>query len=325
MTIGEFVGLFGGRIRLRTYYVDADGEHPIASAPIPVDLANVTAEAENTFRVLVFASWLQNNSLVRNDYDGIVSKTSVDMSSDVSGSSNRQDSECFDNNAPGRLYGRARGTDGPGDESAAIPAGVFNLKTVQAGGTACIVASVGSLQSLKKQCQQQADIVYYSCHGSHATGDLADLRYNCYSCDSVAAKWADVDIVIIAGCSVLDVADFRSESFSTSTAMKRWWAAGGNSSPGEKWEAKGAKVYLGYAWTAPTDAGGGTSVATTFVGEIASGKDWIEAWKIANDSNDGRNACAIDCRTSHHVYWYWREIGGTATWTSVTKKGTSWK
>jgi hypothetical protein len=151
------------------------------------------------------------------------------------------------------------------------------------------------------------------------------MHHNRYSCDSVTDKWRDVDVVVIAGCSVLDVGSFRAESFGTSTMVKRWWAAGGNASPGEKWETKGAKVYLGYAWTAPTDENGGNAIAASFIQELATGKDWIEAWRIANDCDAGRNACAIDCRNETHVFWYWQEANGIATWTSKRKKGSKWE
>ena len=323
MTVSDFVGLFGGRIRLKAYYVDFDGAHDIAGAAIPISAATTTSQGQNVFHVSVAAGWLQSNGIVRNVDDGIVSKTSIDMSDAATGDSNRQDSDIFDAGIAGRLYGRARGS-GNGNSGAAIPEGAMNLKAIQAAGVANLVAHTTSVNSSAKQCQHQADFVYMSCHGSHATGDIADIHHNRYSCDSATAKWEDVDVVVIAGCSVLDIGNFRSESFSTATMMKRWWSAGGNSSPGEKWESKGAKVYLGYAWTAPTDAAGGSAIATTFVGEIVSGKDWIEAWRIANDSDAGRNACAIDCRGDHHVFWYWREVSGVATWTSVTKGGSSW-
>ena len=322
MSVADFVLLFGGRIKLTAYNIDTDVEHNIAVAAIPISTANVTLEGHNIFSVAVGANWLQSSSIVRNAEDNIIAKTSIDMSGLESGESNRHDSDLFDAGVSGRLYGRVRGD---GNSHASIPECEMNLKTLQSSGTATIVASAGNVRSIVKQCQQQADIVYYSCHGSHATGEIADMHHNRYSCDSVTDKWRDVDVVVIAGCSVLDVGSFRAESFGTSTMVKRWWAAGGNASPGEKWETKGAKVYLGYAWTAPTDENGGNAIAASFIQELATGKDWIEAWRIANDCDAGRNACAIDCRNETHVFWYWQEANGIATWTSKRKKGSKWE
>ena len=89
MTAAYFANLFGGRIRLKAFYVDVQGEHQIANEPISVDAASVTALGGNAFRIPVSASWLQSNRIVRNDDDGIAAKTSIDMSGAAAGSSNR--------------------------------------------------------------------------------------------------------------------------------------------------------------------------------------------------------------------------------------------
>ena len=37
------------------------------------------------------------------------------------------------------------------------------------------------------------------------------------------------------------------------------------------------------------------------------------------------NACAIDCRTTPHAFWYWNEsVFGGCIWTSVIKGGAGW-
>ena len=159
MTVSDFAGLFGGRIRLKAYYVDSDGMHDIAGAAIPVNAATAVAQGQNVFLVPVAAGWLQSNGIVRNADDGILSKTSIDMSDAATGDSNRQDSDIFDANVPGRLYGRARGS-GNGNSVAAIPEGAMNLKTIQAAGVANLIAYATGASSSAKQCQQQADFVY---------------------------------------------------------------------------------------------------------------------------------------------------------------------
>ena len=280
MTAADFADLFGGRIRLKAFYVDAQGEHQIANEPIPVAAANVTAPGGNVFRIPVSASWLQSNGIARNDDDGIAAKTSIDMSDAAAGSSNRQDSDYFDEHVSGRLYGRARGTNGTGAESAAIPEGTLNLKTVQAGGTACLVATVGASRSAKKQCQQQSDILYYSGHGGHDTGKL----YGVAGPSDVTNFWHDIDIAVFAGCSVLDIGD-RAGNYEN--------PASHGASPGLRWlSASGASVLLGYAYKAPTDEQGGTAIVAAWV-SCRSGFDDAAAWMKANDNSAGRNACAI--------------------------------
>ena len=165
------MGRFGGRIRLKAYYVDFVGEHDIAGAAIPISAATATSQGQNVFRVSVASGWLQSNGIVRNTDDGIDAKTSVDMADGPDGGSDRVDSDSFDSHVTGRLYGRARGRWG-GNEDTAIPEGEFNLKTVQAAGTASLVALCGTSSSTKKQCQQQADLFYYSGRGEHDTGRL---------------------------------------------------------------------------------------------------------------------------------------------------------
>ena len=57
MTLSGFVGLFGGRIRLKAYYVDFVGEHDIAGATMPISVATTTSHKSTTTR-------RQNSSLI---------------------------------------------------------------------------------------------------------------------------------------------------------------------------------------------------------------------------------------------------------------------
>ena len=279
MTLSDFVGLFGGRIRLKAYYVDFVGEHDIAGAAIPISMATTTSQGQNVFRVSVAADWLQSNGLVRNADDEIVAKTSIDMVIGPDGGSDRTDSDHFDGNVSGRLYGRARGRWG-GDLSASIPEGEFNLKTVQAAGTACLCAIACSAESAKKQCQQQADVFYYSGHGTHDTGALYEIALP----SDVSNRWHDVDAVVFAGCAVLDIGD-RNNNYTK--------PASHTASPGLKWAAaSGAGVLIGYAYYAPLDDKGGMEILEAWCGQRSALGD-IEAWMRANDRRCGHNACAI--------------------------------
>ena len=296
MTVSDFVGLFGGRIRLKSYYVDFDGAHDIAGAAIPISATTTTSQGQNVFRVSVAAAWLQSNGIIRNADDEIVAKTSVDMANGPDAGSDRIDSDCFDENTTGRLYGRARGRWG-GNADAQIPEGEFNLKTVQAAGTGCLMASCGASCSTKKQCQQQADVFYYSGHGEHDTGRLYGVAVPA----DVTNHWRDVETVIFAGCSVLDIGD-KGNHYSN--------PASHSASPGLKWATlSGASALLGYCWKAPLDNQGGVQIINSWCANRSSLGD-VAAWMRANDNMNGRNACAIRLLQGGKIeYRYFRRDG----------------
>ena len=319
MTVSDFVGLFGGRIRLKAYYVDFVGEHDIAGAAIPISVATTTSQGQNVFHVSVAAGWLQANGIVRNADDGILSKTSIDMSDAATGDSNRQDSDIFDSQIAGRLYGRARG-DENGNVSASIPEGSLNLKTFQAGGTGIMIATCGSALSDKCQVQQQADIIFYSGHGGHENAMLVGGVYP----SLLNSYWTNVNAVVLSGCAVLDISNYRQQSFGWKTSL-RWRMHGGANSPGEAWESLDVGILLGFAWTAPLDDAGGVDVVQSFVSSVSSGSSLIEAWRDATDSGDARNACAIDKTVVPHVYWFWDEQTGVPIWTNAVKTAEGWE
>ena len=319
MTVVDFVGLFGGRIWLKVFYVDSDGSHDIGGAAIPMSTANVVAWGENVFRVSVAASWLQSSGLVRNAADGIFAKTSIDMSAAESGASNRQDSDVFDTQIDGRLYGRARG-EGSGNENAAIPEGCLNLKTFQAGGTGIMTARCGYSTSNRCQAQQQTDMLFYSGHGHHVN---ARLQGNVHPSD-LNSYWSDVDVLVLSGCAVLDISNYRQRSFGWKTSLQ-WRMKGGANSPGEAWESLGVGVLLGFAWKAPLDGAGGLAVVQEFASSVSDGGNLIEAWRDATNSNAARNACAIDKTVVPHVYWFWDEQSGSPVWTNVVKTAEGWR
>ena len=310
MTISDFVRLFGGRIRLKSYYVDFDGAHDIAGAAIPISATTTTSQGQNVFRVSVAAAWLQSNVIIRNADDEIVAKTSVDMANGPDAGSDRIDSDCFDENTMGRLYGRARGRWG-GNADAQIPEGEFNLKTVQAAGTGCLMASCGASCSTKKQCQQQADVFYYSGHGEHDTGRLYGVAVPA----DVTNHWRDVETVIFAGCSVLDIGD-KGNHYSNPSSH--------SASPGLKWAAtSGASALLGYCWKAPLDNQGSAQILGSWCANRTTMGD-VAAWMKANDRRSGRNACAIRILPNGKIeYRYFRKEGrswGRNKYTEITEE-----
>lgn len=317
-----FASKYNNAISLRSYSVDENGNHDIANSTLPLSMFSVTRGDSYHYFIHVPAQWLQQELLISNSEDGIIEKTTLDMSSATTGLSQRTDSDAVDEcgGVPGILRGRVREE---GNESATIPEGPLNLTYLRAAGTALLVAEAESTLSSPRPVQQQADLLYYSGHGSHATGRLLFGSGSSMSPSDIGDYWVDVDTIIIAGCAVLDIKDFRASSFSFRTKLK-WHYKGGATNPGIKWESLGLDLYLGYAWLAPRDSEGGNAIAARFKANMSAGQDPVIAWKNANDCPEGRNACAIDCRTTPHTFWYWDERGSTPTWTSTTKGKTSW-
>ena len=178
--------------------------------------------------------------------------------------------------------------------------------------------------SRKRQIINQADIFYYSGHGRISDGALQSGADKFEFAPSLVQGRLDkdVDALVISGCSVLAIGKSRYDSFGLKAKLRWQYLTnrGKNSSPGINWEATGCKMLLGYCWRAPNDLNGAMSVAAIFALRVKSGEDVMEAWKVANDCPDGRNACAIDCRTIPHKYWYWSEREGLNTWTNITKE-----
>ena len=196
---------------------------------------------------------------------------------------------------------------------------------MQAAGCEMVLAAYGNVNSAKRQIMNQADYFYFSGHGSHATGSLQGGLTPSLVRDS----WnRDLDVVIFAGCSVLNIGDFRSRSFMKWKTKAKYWFRkkqsnnGGN--PGMLWENIGAKYLLGYCWTAPLDTQGSAAIASTFIKNLKNNMSAIDAWGDANSSTSALNACAIDVSSVHHKFWYWDETSGVPVWTNVVKGVQSW-
>ena len=52
--------------------------------------------------------------------------------------------------------------------------------------------------------------------------------------------------------------------------------------------------------------------------------DFLQAWKNANDLDNGRNACVIDCSKTPHQFWFCDESSGIPVWTNAVKGVQSW-
>ena len=150
----------------------------------------------------------------------------------------------------------------------------------KAAGCEVVSAEYDGVTSEKRQMMNQSDYFYFSGHGSHATG----MIQGDFVPSMVANYWTrDLDVAIIAGCSVLDIHDYNGNYGGTEHS----------SSPGIAWEQAGPDVLLGYAYIAPGDAGGAPArIMNSWVSNKGTLGD-VNAWMQANSQNNAWNACAI--------------------------------
>jgi hypothetical protein len=159
--------------------------------------------------------------------------------------------------------------------------------------------------SIKRLIRSPADVVYYSGHGLSSSGNLViDVDNKACGQTGTYRSWVgpgdltrawtrpmDLDVLILAGCSVLHI------DFSTSPV-------GGT---GLAWAAllttKGGPLaaLLGYQRGAPCDAPNGDRIAKQMAERMAKGstafaRDWLQV----NGNNNANNAVAMDAQG----YWW---------------------
>ena len=234
--------------------------------------------------------------------DSVTEKAWYDTGFDTTVSApNLLDGEAFNNGMSAEIRGQCTQAIYGGLDSSP-PNSPLDGSFFQAGGIEIITAECCSSVSDKRQLMNQADYFYYSGHGYHSSGTL----YAGGPSD-VSGYWdKDLDVVIIAGCSVLDVNDYNN-NFTNPVEHAL--------SPGEEWEPLGPSYLLGYNYTAPTDLQNSDSIITSWLSNRGSLGN-VEAWREANDNSNGHNACAI---TKNASYYYFRRILGFPVWTEVQK------
>lgn len=151
----------------------------------------------------------------------------------------------------------------------------------KAAGAEALSVSYGGVQSARREIMNQADYFYYSGHGHHRWGTVDDFEPG-----DVADYWRkDLDCVIFAGCSVLDINDYNNNFLSRSGV---WDPEDHTASPGRKWaEVRGPVSFLGYAYTAPRDTQDADRIACEWVANRRTMGD-VAAWMKANDNRNGR-------------------------------------
>lgn len=315
---------------IRTFSVDPDGRTNILKTlAVRVTDRNSTIGPHNELRVTVPAAALSAAGIGSREEDDhgaeFCSAESSTLAAPPPGKSGRQDSDQFDSDqlAHGGLRrGLARGR---GDVRASPPEGEFSQSFIKAAGVVCFDVEMAGARSQVRQIQEQCDIFYFSGHGRYAHnclyatelsepffGDMLHPR-------DVSGHWEDVDIVIVASCSVLDIGDFNNNFR-------------GNRSPGKKWAETGAEWYLGYNYLSPADSQDGDQQAMSAIvqgwhSRVVSGADVIDAWRDANleavnpkGKLIGSNACAIHVplKGDQKVYAYFRKrFRDKPVWTRV--------
>ena len=178
----------------------------------------------------------------------------------------------------------------------------------------------------------QADIFYYSGHGLFIDGSLQNssnpTTYG-FLPSMAIGKWSHgLKCAVFAGCSILNIGDFRSHSFLRWKTKTRYWfrkkQSYNDGSPGISWENVGPQYLLGYCWTAPLDSQGAPGIVTSFINNLKNGMSKIDAWRDANNNSFSFNACAIDVSSIPHKFWYWDETSGIPVWTNAVKGVHSW-
>jgi len=172
-------------------------------------------------------------------------------------------------------------------------------KLMQAGGLEVIEVAVKVHRKWKctngkvaRLIRSPADVLYYSGHGSHAANALLAGNGAWLKAGDLTPHWKspmDLDVFIIAGCSVLAI------------------NTGLGGTPGKEWAkllvGRGGPLaaLLGYAGSAPADSSGGDDIAKEVGGLIAGGsRDFVKMWLNANGKRSAWNAVGMDSQG----YWY---------------------
>ncbi|GAA5131063.1 Ig-like domain-containing protein [Luteolibacter yonseiensis] len=184
------------------------------------------------------------------------------------------------------------------------------------GGAVYLQVQMINTRSKRRLYRNQADILYLSSHGMSVDGSIASVLPG-------TVDWKDdLEVVIFAGCSVLDINDYNGNYDNTGDGVTEPGPTA-NVFSGEQWAASGPKRLLGYNYKAPLDTQGTPAIISSwFANRTASGD--IGAWKIANENSSGRNACAIDADGGMYYYFHRTKglIRNSYKWTSVPR--ASW-
>lgn len=234
------------------------------------------------------------------DEDGVVEMSAYDVGTLAgSGGSDLSDSLAFEQMALARR-GRASNERTLTLDSSP-PNSELSESFFKAAGAEVLSVTYGGVRSARRQVMNQADYFYYSGHGHHRFGAVDDFEPGV-----VADYWRrDLDCVIFAGCSVLDINDYN-DNFLNPGGV--WDPANHAASPGKLWESVGPKVLLGYNYHAPRDEGGIPKRIVDSWRNNRAAMGNVNAWMKANAENRAWHACAI-VKDSRYLYFKKRRWG----------------
>ncbi len=262
--------------------------------------------------------------------DNVSEFTSVDLVTDSK--SNFKDSDAFESGmAPDEsLRGHARkDTDREppmdGDETKLIAP--LNADFLHAAGVQFLQFRSPGRQrkvfSPSRQIQNQADMFYYSGHGSRE-GEIAGTLWKP---ELARQHWnGDLDTLIFAGCSVLTMHDYaRKWLYRAYYAPLEAPSVVARRDPtaikviprtlGDAWrqpdpEVSGPRLFLGYQYLAPRDTQGSDLIIADWVRSQQDAEAWMDVNQKSRPfppfPSPGLNACAVDFRTAiwtYHFFW----------------------
>ena len=276
-SISQCCRMFGDSLTVKTSGTCSNG----VSVPIPEDATIVAFSNRSEIRISKTRRQLIDLGLLPSkDDDGVNEMAWLDMA-DLSASTGQNLSDSLAFAALGYEDRGRASNDSTQTLESYPPNSIPSESYFKAAGREVVSVSYRNQSSEKKQIMNQSDWFYFSGHGSHATGAVQGG----FTPSMATQYWnRDLDCVIFAGCSVLDINDYNGNYSGTTEHT---------SSPGRQWaNIKGLKSILGYAYTAPLDTQGANRIANAWVANRGSMDD-ASAWMKANDNRNGRNACAI--------------------------------
>ena len=267
--------MFGNSVIVKTSGTCPSG----ASVPIGDDASLVNSSVNDSeIRISKTRQQLISLGLLpSNNDDGVDEMTWVDVPEKPG--QDLSDSTAF--SALGYAFrGKAIVASAPNLE-ASPPVSQRSTSFLKAAGCEVVSVTYDNISSDKRQVMNQSDYLYFSGHGDHYNNSIQGG----FKPSDAADYWKkDLDVAIIAGCSVLDINDYNGNYDGS---------AEHTFSPGKAWEQTGPGVLLGYAYVAPGDAGGAPArIMNSWVSNRGTLGD-VNAWMKANADNNAWNACAI--------------------------------
>ena len=270
--IAQCQQMFGSTLTIKT-----SGTRP-AGASVPIgNGVIVNSSGKSEIRIVLTRQQLKTLGLLpTRDNDGVNEMAWVDVP-DQDGQ-DLSDSTAF--SALGYAFRGKATVTSEQNLNASPPISQRSLSFMKAAGCEVLSASYGDTASKKRQIMNQADYFYFSGHGYHYNNTIQGG----FGPSMAMNYWnRDLDVVIIAGCSVLDINDYNGN----------YGGAEHYFSPGKAWEQTGPDILLGYAAVAPGDAGGAPArIMNSWVANRGSLGD-VNAWMRANADNNAWNACVI--------------------------------